>query len=298
MSHSDTPTEGDLVSAEWLAARLHDPRVVVLDCTTSVVADADGHERIQPERPAFLAGHIPGARFAEVQQDLSDPQAPYPFTLPTAAQLQAGLRRLGVNQDSTVVLYSTGQPWWATRVWWVLNTHGVAQVRVLDGGLKHWKALGLAVETGSSPAHKAGDIVVGSGADVAATTVTADALNARLGDQTLRLVNALPPDKFAGTTAVHGGRPGHIPGSLNLPGASLLDATTGLLKPAADRRELLAAQGLLDEDKDVVAYCGGGVSATLVLFALALAGRHDARLYDASLGEWGHRDDLPMARLS
>ncbi len=287
---------GPLVDAAWLAERLGQTGLVVLDSTTNIQADANGHERIVPDREAFAAAHIPGARFVDLQGELSAPDAPFAFTLPDTRDLQQGLRALGVRQHDTLVVYSTGNPWWATRVWWTLQAHGLSRVHVLDGGLRHWAAAGLPLESGPARPWPAGDIVVPH-ADAFARTIDAAALQARLGDADLRLVNALPPDKFAGRTPVHGGRAGHIPGSLNLPAASLIDPATGLLRPAPEREALLRAQGLLDAGKEVVAYCGGGVSATLVLFALALAGRHDARLYDASLAEWAKRADLPIATL-
>jgi thiosulfate/3-mercaptopyruvate sulfurtransferase len=278
------------------AARLHGwlgrPDLVVFDSTTDIVVDATGHEVIAPARAAFQAGHIPGARFLDLQADLSEPDAPHPFTAPSARSLQSALRRLGVHQGDTIVVYSSGNPWWATRVWWLLRGHGMARVHVLDGGLATWKRAGLPVETGDAQPWEAGDAALGTARPA---LVEADALHARLGDPALRLVNALSPDKFDGRTPVHGGRPGHIPGSVNVPAASLLDPATGQLLPREALRARLGAAGLLEPGTDVVAYCGGGISATLVLLALAQAGRADARLYDASLYEWAHRADLPMA---
>ena len=269
------------------------PGIVVLDSTSNVVADSSGHERIVAERETYLAGHIPGARFVDLQQDLSDTDAPFSFTLPDAARLQRGLRHLGIERGDTVVVYSTGNPWWATRVWWLLHVYGLANARLLDGGFRHWKQRGLPVESGEPAPWPEGDAEVSG--DASGHTIDADALLARLGDTRLALVNALPPDKFAGKSPVHGGRPGHIPGSVNLPAAALIDPATGLLVDAQAREKLLRAAGLLDTDRDVVAYCGGGISATLVLFALALAGRDDSKLYDASLGEWAKREDLPLS---
>jgi thiosulfate/3-mercaptopyruvate sulfurtransferase len=264
---------------------------LVFDSTTDIVLDAEGHEVIQPARTAFRAGHIPGARFVDVQGDLSEPGARYPFTAPSTETLQSALRRLGVDTRHTIVVYSSGNLWWATRAWWLLRGHGLPHVHVLDGGLAAWRRAGFALETGDAAAWPPGDVTLG---DARPTVVDAEALRGRLDDPALRLVNALSPDKFDGRTAVHRGRPGHIPGSVNLPATSLLDAATGQLLSADALRPRLQAVGLLDPGTDVVAYCGGGISATLVLLALAQVGRSDARLYDASLYEWGHRADLPM----
>lgn len=280
-----------LVDADWLHARLGREDLLVFDSTTDIVADAQGGEAISPARAAFRAGHIPSARLLDLQADLSEPDAPYPFTLPRPASFEEGLRRLGVSAQHAVVVYSTGNPWWATRVWWLLQGYGLQNIHVLDGGRAEWKRRGFALDSGDATPARRGDITVGPARP---RTVDAQALLARLGHPALRLVNALPPEKFDGRVAVHGGRPGHIPDSINLPAASLLEPQTGRLLPADLLRRRFQAAGLLDPAADVVAYCGGGVSATLVLFALAQVGRSDARLYDASLYEWAHRPDLPM----
>lgn len=281
-----------LVQAEWLQTQLGRKDLVVIDCATNIVADADGHEKVVPEYEAFLKEHIPGARFVDLQGALSDPDSAYDFMDPGAARLERGLRALGINDGDTVVVYSSGNPWWATRVWWLLQGYGFAGARVLDGGLKYWKRLGLPVQPGEAEPWAPGRVRID--ASRAPRTVNAQQLLARLGAPDLALVNALPPAKFAGEEAVHGGRPGRIPGSLNLPAGSLVDPATGKFVPAAQREQTLRGLDLLDGDRDVVAYCGGGVSATFVLFALALAGRADATLYDASLAEWAKRADLPI----
>jgi thiosulfate/3-mercaptopyruvate sulfurtransferase len=290
MSH---PASDALIDAGRLQGWLGRSDLVVFDSTTDIVLDAQGHEVITPGLAAFEAGHVPGARFLDLQADLSEPGARYPFTAPTAQAAQAALRRLGVGAASTIVVYSSGNPWWATRVWWLLRGFGLERVHVLDGGLAAWKRAGRPLETGAARPWQPGDVTL---ANVRPAVVDGDALAARLGDPSLRLVNALSPDKFDGRTPVHGGRPGHIPGSVNVPAASLLDPETGRLLPVDTLRRRLGDAGLLEPGTDVVAYCGGGISATLVLLALEQAGRSDARLYDASMYEWGHRADLPIAR--
>lgn len=284
------PSRG-LVSAAWLADNLNREDVIVFDSATNIVADSDGHERVVAERISFEREHIPGAQFIDLQGQLSDKNSPYNFTLPSAQQFEAALRALGVNQTDTVVLYSSGNPWWATRIWWMFRHFGLDNAYVLDGGLRYWKQRGLPIEAGTGRPRAQGDIRIATERNLA---IDAETLRSRLNEPGLALVNALPPDKFSGKSRVHGGRPGHIPGSVNVPAGALLDPDTGLLKPADAIREALEAKGLLAGDKEVVAYCGGGISATQVVFALHRAGQDNVKLYDASLSEWAHRDGFPL----
>lgn len=284
------PARG-LVSAEWLAANLHRKDVVVFDSTTNIVADEHGHESVVAERAAFEREHIPGAQFIDLQEQLSDKASPYNFTLPAATSFQAALRELGINQTDTVVLYSSGNPWWATRIWWMFQQFGLSNAYILDGGLRYWKQHNLPTEAGAGDARAPGNIQVTVERSL---VIDAQTLRSRLGEPGLALVNALSPDKFAGKSRVHGGRPGHIPGSVNVPAGSLLDPDTGRFKTPDVIREALDAQGLLAPDKEVVAYCGGGISATQLIFALYRSGQENVKLYDASLSEWAHRDGFPL----
>lgn len=287
-----SPASDLLVDADWLHRNLDRPDVRVFDSTIRIWSDDTGREHITPGLDDYREAHVPKAGFIDLQEGFSAPDGRYPFTAPSPALFEQALRRLGINGTDLVVVYSSGNPWWATRLWWLFRLHGLRNIRLLDGGLRNWRLSGLPVESGEPPEVAApGDISVGTPLPL---VVGAEQLLGKLGDPSLRLVNALSPDRFSGRTPVHGGRPGHIPGSVNLPAGSLLDPQTHCLLPAARLRGILQEKGLLDPDKEVVAYCGGGISATLILFALALLDRPAGKLYDASLYEWGHRPDLPM----
>lgn len=290
MSLNGSSLPSPVVTVDWLAENLHRDDVLVFDSSTSIVSEA-GVERIVPGIAAYEEAHIPGARFIDLQQDLSAPDSLYPFGIPTKEAFAEGLQELGVKQHDKVIVYSTASPWWATRIWWLFTLHGLKNISVLDGGLKEWQRLGHPVETGPAPTPTRGDIAVETQLD---RVIDADTLCSRLGSPELLLVNALSPDKFSGETAVHGGRPGRIPGSVNLPAASLIDSHTGLFLDRERISLLLRDKGLLTHEGEIVAYCGGGISATLILFALALVGREETTLYDASMYEWAHRDDLPI----
>jgi thiosulfate/3-mercaptopyruvate sulfurtransferase len=174
-------------------------------------------------------------------------------------------------------------------LWWLLRYFGHDEVSVLDGGLVAWTAAGGPVESGESmypaesfTAHPRPELLA-SLADVREITENGGAC----------LVNALSPEAFRGEGAGAYSRPGRIPGSVSVPSANLLDPAANRFRPPAELAEALSSGGVRT-DQPVIAYCGGGISATADLFALWLTGRHDARLYDGSLTEWSSHPDLPL----
>ncbi|MBX9699919.1 MAG: sulfurtransferase [Acetobacteraceae bacterium] len=280
-----------IVSTEWLAANLHDPTLVVLDGTTHLIPDPRITYTVKSGREDFEKGHIPGAQFVDLQEDLSDPAAlPLRFMAPRPEALAAALRRFGVSRDSRVVLYSTANLWWATRVWWLLRMIGFDNAAVLDGGFQAWAREGRPVETGPGRPRPPGDAQVVRVRDL---MVGKDAVRAAIGDAAVCTVNALLPQQHAGTGGNSYGRPGHIAGSVNLPAAQLLDAATNRLLPPAALRDKFAAIGALD--RRVIAYCGGGIAASADAWALVMLGHEDVVIYDASLSEWAKDESLPMA---
>ena len=189
-----------------------------------------------------------------------------------------------------MVLYSIGTPMWATRFWWMLKSLSFKHASVLDGGFDKWKAEGRAIETGPARGYPA-------------TTFTAkskrgffvgkqDVLAAR-DDRGAVVVNALGPQYHRGLEPSRYGRPGRIPGSCNVSAATLLDPATRIFVPLADAEAKFATQGLR-KDKRVIAYCGGGISATIDLFLLHRLGYDNLSLYDGSLGEWANDETLPL----
>lgn len=278
------------VDTAWLAARLEDPAVVVLDCTTHLIPDPKATYTVLPGREDFEKGHIPGAQFVDIQADLSDPGQALRFMAPPPEALAAAMRRFGVGRASRVVLYSTANLWWATRVWWLLRMIGFDNAAVLDGGFQAWTREGRPVETGPGRARPAGDLAVGR---VRPLMVGKDAVLAAIGDGAVCTINALRPEQHDGTGGNSYGRPGHIAGSVNLPAAHLLDPATNMLLPPAALRAQFGAVGALD--RRVIAYCGGGIAATADAWALVMLGHEDVVVYDASLSEWAVDPALPMA---
>ena len=281
-----------LISTTQLATVLGDPGLRVYDCTTYLEpAPAGGPDPYiaVPGRATFEAAHIPGADFLDLQGEFSDPSTRLRFMMPPAEQLAAAFGRHGLGNGNRAVLYSVGTPMWATRFWWMLRALGFDNAAVLDGGLDAWKAASLPLENGPArgypPALFAAKPRVGLFAD-------RNTVKAAIGARDTVTVNALGPQYHRGLEPSRYGRPGRIPGSVNVPAATLTDATKRLVAPS-DAEAKFTAQGVT-KDKQVIAYCGGGISATVDLFLLHQLGYDNLTLYDGSMGEWARDDTLPI----
>lgn len=277
------------VSPEWLREHLGDADLVVVDATTHLTTDADGAPRPVSGLATYQPEHIPGALFADLLGDFADPGSPLPATAPDHERFAAAAGALGIGDGTTVVVYDQHEGFWATRLWWHLRFEGFDDVTVLDGGLPAWKAAGYEVTdeiTVPTPRTFSGvrrPELIRSTEDVAAT----------LDDENTILVNVLDEATYRGDVDSYG-RPGHIPSSINLPVYTLRDPETGTLRPIGELRAEFEAAGLLDEDRKVVTYCGGGIAATGVAHALALAGREDVAVYDGSMTAWAGDSGLPL----
>ena len=281
-----------LVQAEWLAGHLDDPDIRILDSNTNLVPDPQtGGDRVQAERGIFEAGHIPGSQFVDLQSDLSDQDHAFRFMMPSPAVFARQIEAFGIGDESHVVLYSSGNVWWATRVWWMLRSCGFDRVSILDGGLKRWKQLGYPIETGPGPRYARGRFTVGT---LRPLLVGREEVLAAMGDEGVCTLNALSPLAHAGRAPATLPRAGRIAGSVNVPAASLIDPETGQFRDLATLREAFAASRALQ--RRVIAYCGGGVSATGDAFALTLLGHENVVVYDGSMQEWASDPALPMER--
>ncbi|MBS0561838.1 MAG: sulfurtransferase [Proteobacteria bacterium] len=278
-----------LVSTDWLALHTADPDVVVLDCTTHLIPDPKITYQVVPGRADFEKGHIPGAQYCDIQDDLSDNTQKLRFMLPKPETFAAAMGRFGVGAGTRVVLYSTANVWWATRAWWLLRIFGFDNAAVLDGGFQKWSAEGRPVETGPGTPRAPRAFPVGAMRDL---MVGKDAVLAAIGDGAVCTINALRPEQHEGSGGNAYGRPGHIKGSVNVPAGHLLDPATNAFLPPAELRARFGAVGAMD--RKVIAYCGGGIAATADALALVMLGHRDVKVYDASLSEWAKDASLPM----
>jgi thiosulfate/3-mercaptopyruvate sulfurtransferase len=306
-----------LVDPAWLQARLDDPAVRVLECTTHLHPQPVGPSRIVSGLPEFLRDRIPGARYVNMATDMSDPGGRYPYTLLSEAQAEARLAALGIGDAHHVVLYARGGMMSAARVWFVLHALGHERVSLLDGGYERWVAEARPVERGPVAAPDKGDRTAdagpfapgaappgaGPGTVPPGSRFTArlqahrvadlEAVRAALDDPAVRLVNALSREQFLGTGGAHYGRPGSIPGSVNVPARELVSPQTGRFLDRAELEARFARAGVLDAPRAIV-YCGGGVAATVVAFALETLGHPGWSVYDNSLLEWSTIAEMPM----
>jgi thiosulfate/3-mercaptopyruvate sulfurtransferase len=281
-----------LVETDWLAAHLDDPNLIVLDGTVHLIPDPKITYTVKSGREDFEKGHIPGAQFVDLQEDLSAPHPKLRFMLPSAEQFAAAMGRFGVGERSRVVLYSTTTPQWATRIWWMLRNYGFDNAAVLNGGFQKWAREGRPVETGPAKARPPAKFTVRADRHL---MVGKEAVRDAIGDGAICTINALSAEQHAGSGGNTYGRPGRIAKSVNVPATSLIDPQTGVFQPAATLRAKFDAVGAFDK-KQVITYCGGGIAASADALALVMLGHPDVRLYDASMSEWANDDSLPMER--
>ncbi|MBH5367781.1 sulfurtransferase [Bradyrhizobium glycinis] len=280
-----------LIATEQLAAMIGDPNLRLYDCTTYNEPVPPGSAvpyRAVPGDKTFAAGHIPGADFLDLQGEFSDTSSQHFFMMPDVAQLEVAFGRHGLDAGKTIVLYSIGTMMWATRFWWMLRALGV-DAHVLDGGFDKWQQEGRPIETGAPKAYPATTF---KAAPRPGCFVDKEAVLAKIGDSATVIVNALGPQFHRGLEPSRYGRPGRVPGSVNVPAATLVNADKTLTN-LADAEAKFAAQGVT-RDKEVILYCGGGISATIDLLLLTQLGYDKLALYDASMGEWARDPSLPI----
>lgn len=270
-----------LVSTAWLAERLGDPNVRVVDATLPLVGQP-GHGR-----DSYLAGHIPGAVFFDINA-IADTTVDLPHMLPTAEAFARDAGALGLARDATIVVYDAHGIYSAPRVWWTLRVMGYPNVFVLDGGFKKWRAEGRPVEIEPAAPHP---VAVAPQPDYALVADLTRVIEV-LGYDKAQVVDARSAGRFKGEAPEPRAslRSGHMPGALNLPFDQVLNAD-GTLKSAED---LKAAFAHVDLGRPIVTTCGSGVTASVLALALARLGRFDVAVYDGSWTEWGGRADTAV----
>ena len=264
-----------LVSASWLLSKLDDPNVVLIDTRFTLGSPRTGLD-------AYQLGHIPGARFADLERDLSAPVHPNRVggrhPLPAVETLAATLSQLGISNRHHVIAYddpNTGAAFCATHLWWMLRYLGHDMVSVLDGGLPAWLAAGGSL-TAEIPTHVPATFIAKPRAEM-----LVDANYVQHRPQGTVLIDSRAPERFRGDVEPLDWKPGHIPGAINLNWASAMEQ--GHWKsPEAQQASIEP----IKQNAEIVFYCGSGISATANLFELELAGVKGAKLYAGSWSDW------------
>jgi thiosulfate/3-mercaptopyruvate sulfurtransferase len=277
-----------LVSTQWLADHLGADGLLVVDASVASHLRPDGRiGYFSGHEQYLLEGHVPGAVFADLVDEFSDPDGRYPFTRPDAERFSAAAGALGVGPDTTVVVYDTAVGQWASRLWWLFRAFGFDRVALLDGGLTKWRTedrqLVLGHVTPSPTAFVATprpELWVEK-ADVEAVV---------RGERDAALVCSSPPKEFTGEVAPRS-RAGHIPGSASVPAALLVDRERNtVLDPDRLRARFEPALGA----PRIITYCAGGIAAAASAFALTLIGERSVAIYDGSLNEWAADPEAPL----
>ena len=269
----------DLVSTEWLAANLGQPDLVAVD--SSLFMPSSGRDA----RAEFLAAHIPGARFLDVEE-LSDKSNPAPHMLPSAEDFGQAMEALGVNRDDRIIVYDNSPIRTAARGWFMLRHFGAERVAILNGGLQKWSAEGRPTESGEPVSRPARF----EAAERAGEVVSQDDIRAGLGTA---LIDARGKARFEGSEPDPrpGVSAGHIPGARNLPFAALYK-DDGTFRSRDEIAQTFAVAGA-DPYAPFFATCGSGVTANSLIFAAHLLGNRATRLYDGSWSEWGADPSTP-----
>jgi thiosulfate/3-mercaptopyruvate sulfurtransferase len=293
----DAPTLRGLLGS----ARRATPGLAIIDCRFDLGLPQAG-------RLLYVSGHIPGARYADLNEDLSAPITPDSgrHPLPAPAKFAATLARLGVGKGVQVVAYDSANGAFAARLWWMLRAWGHLEVAVLDGGYPAWTAAGGATAAGEEP--DAGK-EPGAGAEPAAAGVgaggpppieawpvvtTAEVVELRRDPRRL-LVDARAPERYSGSVEPIDAVAGHVPGAANHP-FSLNLATDGRFLSAAELRRRWQSRLGGHEPAALVAMCGSGVTACHNLLGLEVAGFPGAKLYAGSWSEWIRDPHRPVAK--
>ena len=283
--HSDN---GPFVSADWLEEHLADPAVAIIDVRAGFRPQPPGPSDFYSMRDEYLQGHIPGAHYLHMVDDLSDPAGSFPFTALPATKVHDLLGAMGISNDQTLIIYGSDMHVVTHRCWWSLRQAGAKKVYLMDTTYDHWVQDGRPV-TGTLPNKPP---CVFEAVEVPGWITRKHEVVTAIDDPKVGLVNALSLEQFEGL-GQHYGRPGRIPGSISVPAMSVIDPSTGALRQRSELENVFREAGA-DDFESLITYCGGGIAASTAFLALNTLGYTNVSLYDGSLLEWTKDPEAPL----
>lgn len=283
----EAPRDTLLVETDWLAGRLGDPRIRVVDIRGFIKAPDAPKPWYLAQRAAYHQSHIPGAVFVDWTDDIVEPTAPIHMTVAGPQRFKMLMERLGIGDHHLVVVYDDSGSI-APRLWWALNYYGHPGVRLLNGGWTRWVAEGRPV-TSEVPAHPPAAFTP---AIQGTWRARSSEVRAAMGNPEVVLLDCRSRKEFAGEIG-RGARKGRVPGAVNVPAGHLLDGEHKTWKPEAEMRKIFEAAGV-KLDRRVITYCNAGVSASVGLFALRLLNHADAANFAGSWYEWEADPENPV----
>ncbi|KQA21859.1 sulfurtransferase [Vibrio metoecus] len=271
-----------LVTAQWLQQHLHDPNLVILDSSIEF--------QIPTESEKDWVNKIPNSQRFDYDKVFCDPDSPLPHMMPSEERFNTLARKLGINQDSFIVVYDNSGTFASPRAWWMFKAMGHHKVYILNGGLTEWKVQGYNVTQSYREPSAKGNF---DGKLNPQAFVDASYVHKQIANPHSQTIDARGLARFFGEVPEPrpGVRSGHIPGSSCLPFAELIDGHK--LKEEAELRPLLTHM-LPETAQEYLFSCGSGVTACIVLLAAYVCGYQNLSVYDGSWTEWGQRQDLPI----
>tara|TARA_Y100001954_G_C15656016_1_gene525145 strand:+ start:97 stop:963 length:867 start_codon:yes stop_codon:yes gene_type:complete len=278
-----------LVSCEWLEKNYKLPHIRIFDCTVYLPPQPDKIYKIISGRSEYNKEHIPNSDFLDILS-ISDKNSSLNFMMPSTDLFESFMSSKGVGADTHIILYSRENIQWATRVWWMLKSVSYDNVSILNGGFDRWKledkitsSFPVNYKTNNFKAKKKKGYFCRK-----------DEIIKSINNNRISLINGLRSTLYYGKEPINYGRPGHIKNSISIPSTKMIDEETKLYKSNNALKKIFSNANVLNKDK-VIAYCGAGIAATNIAFALNTIGFYNVTVYDASLSEWAKDDKLPMS---
>jgi thiosulfate/3-mercaptopyruvate sulfurtransferase len=275
-----------LVETNWLRDRLSSPGLVIVDGSATMPGDP------KPAPDLYREEHIPGAVFFDIDE-IADAESPYPHMLPSSEKFASRMRKMGIGDGMKVVVYDNRGLFSAPRVWWMFRVMGHEDVVVLNGGLPKWRAEGRRVEPGAPGPRQERHFTPRRNAELVRDI---EDVKAALGSKEMQILDARPKARFDGLAGEPRPVPrmGHMPGALNVPFGSLVNAN-GTLKTSGELRAIFEGAGV-SPGHPVIASCGSGITACVLALGLAVLGNEWASVYDGSWAEWANVPSAPVVQ--